>query len=337
MALERRLDLFVVDLAREITRVVEADGRGAEAVPGGVEIDRGRRVVGRPGGGHGYLALLAARAPVGHPGLLAVAADLDRRAATEARLPVPAVDGHAFRTAGQGGAARLVEVGLEERRRGVQQREAGVQVEGAHGRQRVHAAGPEHLALVDVADTGRDALIEEHLGRGGGLVAELRDALHRAGDVDGGVAEIGPEQATTGMRRQVTGAERLHHGGVEADGLEALHLDGGAHVAGALAPALPRPVQVPRPGHPHVGVQDDPVVPADLDVLAPAVHPLDDRAERGAGPGEAWRLEPGHHLLQQRSPQRRGRPVDRVTLGHAFEATRPGPGCNASLRRPGGI
>src|SRR5262245_41277385 len=95
MTLQRGHDLFLVDLTREVAGVVEAEGRRA-AVTGSEEIDRSRRVAGRPGRDGRHLALLARGTPVGDPRLLAVATDLDRRAAAEARLAVAPIDGHAL-------------------------------------------------------------------------------------------------------------------------------------------------------------------------------------------------------------------------------------------------
>jgi hypothetical protein len=124
------------------------------------------------------------------------------------------------------------------------------------------------------------------------------------------------------MVGEVLGLERLHDRSVEAHGLESLDLDDGPHAARALPPPLARSVQVPGAGHAHVGVEDGPVVPADLDVLAAAVDALDDGTDGGASALQAGGLEPGHDLLQQRGPERRGGPMDGVTLGHGSEVTR---------------
>ena len=193
------------------------------------------------------------------------------RAAPVARLAVAPVHRHALGAAGERRAGRLVEVGPEERAGRLPQRPPGVDVERGDRGQRVHAAGPQHLALVDVAHARGDALVQQQLGRRGRLVAELGDALHALGHVDVRVAQVRPERGPpAGVVGEVLGLEGLDHGGVEAHGLEALDLDDRPHAAGALAPPLARPVQVPRAGHPHVGVEDGAVVPADLDVLPAA-------------------------------------------------------------------
>ena len=125
VALERGHDVGRVDRSADVAGVVEHHGRRTAAVAGGDEVDRGRCVGPRPRRHERVLALLAQRAPVGHPGLLAVAADLDGRAAPVARLAVAAVHRHALGAAGERRAGRLVEVGPEERAGRLPQRPPG--------------------------------------------------------------------------------------------------------------------------------------------------------------------------------------------------------------------
>jgi len=61
-------------------------------------------------------------------------------------------------------------------------------------------------------------------------------------------------------------------------------------VVGTL-PVLAFAVEVPHPAHPHVGVQDDAVVPLDLEVLAVAL----DRLDEPPGGGRDPRLAPDLH------------------------------------------
>ena len=63
---------------------------------------------------------------------------------------------------------------------------------------------------------------------------------------------------------------------VEAHGLPLAHANGHHHLPLRPAPALTRVVEVPGTGHAHVGVQHDPVVPGELEVLAEALDLLDD-------------------------------------------------------------
>ena len=63
-------------------------------------------------------------------------------------------------------------------------------------------------------------------------------------------------------------------------------------------------------------MQDDPVVPLDLEMLAGGLDPHD----RATGPrhhtDQARGIEAHHLLVDERRPQRRSRAVDGVALGH---------------------
>ena len=190
MALEGRRYVSRVDGTAHVTGVVEGGRRRPATIARRVEVHRGGCVGTGPGRDLRRSALLAVRAPVGHPGLLAVAADVDGGAAAVARLAVAAVHRHPLRAAGQRRADRLVEVGLEEGRGGLEEAPAGLQVDGRDRGEGMHPAGPQHLPLVHVAHPRRHPLVEQELGGRGGLVAELGDPLHGRGDVEAGIAQV---------------------------------------------------------------------------------------------------------------------------------------------------
>ena len=136
--------------------------------------------------------------------------------------------------------------------------------------------------------------------------------------------------AQPGVAGGVGAAVRLDDGSVEAHGAPPVDLDERPQVVVRTLPALALAVEVPQPAHAHVGVQDDAVVPLDLEVLAVALDRLDHPPGPGRDPDEPRRLEPDHLLVDQRRPQRRGRPVDGVALRHCTAHGRsppPSGGC----------
>src|SRR5690606_12141186 len=120
---------------------------------------------------------LAAGAPVGAAGLLALAGHAAGGAAAAARLAAAAVDGEA---SGVGAALGVAEVGLELAGRGGPHPAAVLGGDVGQGPAGVEPHRPAGLGLVDVADPGRDALVEQRLaerragpGEGGGPLEDL--------------------------------------------------------------------------------------------------------------------------------------------------------------------
>jgi hypothetical protein len=280
--------------------------------PGQLLVDRRRDAV--------VAAPLARRAEVGRAGVHAHALRLDPPAAAVAQLAVAAVHREASRNRG-GDPPGVVEVGAQLAGRLGGEGHAVVRVELVDRRERAQAAGEQHLRLVDVADARGDPLIEQEVADGGTAVGVGLHPTHDLTEVGVGLAQVGAETPETGVAVAVELAERLDHGRVEADGDPVGHLDDHPGRVRALAPALARPVQVPRARHAHVGVQHDAVVPRHLEVLAVALDPLDDPALLRAGPGEARGVEAGRHLADERDAQRCCGPVDRVAFRHHSETT----------------
>ena len=108
--------------------------------------------------------------------------------------------------------------------------------------------------------------------------------LDAAAEVGVGAAQVRPEPAEAGVAAGVGRAVRLDDRGVEADRRPAVDLDQRPHLVVRPLPALAGAVEVPRPAHPHVRVQDDAVVPLDLEVLAVALHRSTVRPARGVMP-----------------------------------------------------
>jgi hypothetical protein len=182
----------------------------------------------------------------------------------------------------------------------------------------------EDLAAEHVAEPAEDPGVEQHLGDGGVGIVVGPQQLDAAIEVGVGPGEVGPEAAQPRVAGGVGAAVRLDEGGVEADGAPAVDLDERPQVVMRALPAVAIAVEVPRAAHPHVRVQDDAVVPFDLEVLAVALDGLDQPAGTGRDPDELGRLEADHLLVDQRRPQRGSRPVDGVALRHRpFTVGRP--------------
>ena len=97
------------------------------------------------------------------------------------------------------------------------------------------------------------------------------------------------------MERLGARLEQLDHGGVEADRDRARDLEHEARPTGRPAPALARPVAVPRAVHPEMRPQLEAVVEPDQQVLAERLDRGDRRARdpaRPAAPGPGRRPGP---------------------------------------------
>ena len=68
----------------------------------------------------------------------------------------------------------------------------GIVVDPGEGYARMHAAEKQHLALVDVADAGRDALIEQHVGDQAVGGTEQASARHQRGRLHRRAQEVRP-------------------------------------------------------------------------------------------------------------------------------------------------
>ena len=191
---------------------------------------------------------------------------------------------------------------------------------------RAELGRPEHLAAVDVADTAHDPLIEQHLGDAGGRFRVGQQQVDDLAEVGVGLAQVGPQPAHARMAAPIGLAIGLDGRGVEAHGDPVVDLDRRPHLRIGTTPVVAAPVQVPRAGHAHVGVEDEPVVPFDLEMLAVALDRLDDPAGLRNRADEPGRIEAKHRLAGERSSQGAGRSMDRVAFGHRTSMVRHAPG-----------
>ena len=105
---------------------------------------------------------------------------------------------------------------------------------------------PECLALVDVADAGADALLEQQLAD--------RPRLRKTGAPDHlvEVERLGENVRTQVLHRLAVVAHHLDDRSREQNRHRTIEVEHGPRPALGLPPALPGPVKMPGTGHPHV-------------------------------------------------------------------------------------
>ncbi len=188
--------------------------------------------------------------------------------------------------------------------------------EHRHGCQRMLSAGPQDLAAIHVADTTGDLLIEQRLGDRRIEIVVAAQRFDRGVEVRRVDAQIGAAAAEARMAMRVELAVRLDGTGTEAHCSEGIDSDADPHLRHRLAPAFAGAVEVPGAAEEQVGVQDQAVVPRDVELLASTLDQLDDPPVRGGGPVDVRCLERQHGPPNQGRSQGSGRAVNRFPLGH---------------------
>src|ERR1700674_649614 len=247
---------------------------------------------------HRWFAL-AARTVIGQAGLVSLGSDSNRRPAAGTWAPATAVDRVALarNRRDEGGAHQAAggQVKLAKPR--------VIELGGRHPG--VQPERPERLTLIDVADTGADPLLEQQLSEGGRL--RPARALDDGIQIEGIDQDIRPEvgYGCLGI------ANQLHDWRGEADRnhvIEAEHRGGPPF---RLAPALARPIHMPRPGHPHVRVERDPALEPHEEMLAVR---LDGFHPSTLESGDRYRAGIIDDLARDAPPQCGGRAPDRVAF-----------------------
>src|SRR5262245_51997765 len=255
---------------------------------------------------------LTRRAPERHAGELALGADSNPGPAARALTsgaPVhrgPAVAGKApVMTARQVGAHGVSSVHEELRQLLVG--------ELARRLPRIHALVPHRLAPVDVADAGGHLLVREQLADGGraARAGALEHAAH--------VPFIGQDVRAEVADLRLLVPDQLDDGRGEADRGRVRRLQQRLRLPLGTPPPLALSVHVPGASHAHMGVDGEPVVEADEEVLA-------DRLDLGDGAaGESLQRVGScdHDLLAFKggAQRRRGSP-DGVAFGHLRQSWR---------------
>lgn len=228
-------------------------------------------------------ARLAGGAPVGgaFAGAVALVGRADGGVASKAGTGRPAVHEQVVVAAACRVADRAVAVGFEEFLGERGQPGGEVLGEGADGDPGGDPEQEAELALVDIADTGEIALVQEGLAEGTGGVAQ------EVGEGPVGVPvraeQVGAEVADGVVF--VGGADQLQYGEAIADGRAVgVAQDRADLVCRAAAPALAVGVHLPGAVHPQVRVEGQAALDAGEEVLAAGRHLQDGTAgEVGRG------------------------------------------------------
>ncbi len=258
--------------------------------------------------------------------MLAHPATLDGVGTARAALHVAAVHGETTFDRRRRDALGVMQIRAQHPSCGVDHSDGVVFAERADRGVRAQLDRPEHLAPVDVADATHHALIEQHLGDAGARIGIREQQVDDLAEVGVGFAEIWPQAAHAGMSAPIGPAIGLDRRRVEAHRHPVVDLDRGSHLRVRTPPVVATPVEVPRPRHPHVGVEDEAVVPLDLEMLAVALDGLDDPSGLWDGADESGRIEAKHRLAGERCSQGAGRSMDRVAFGHQVTMVRHAPG-----------
>ncbi len=193
---------------------------------------------------------------------------------------------------------------------------------------RIQAKRPERLALIDVADPGADALLQEQLTQRGSFgLAGAADHLVNVKRID---QDVGSQ-----VRHWLSGVpNQLHDRRGEADRHDIIETQHSGDASLRLAPVLAHPVEVPGTGHPHVRVKRKSSFELHHQVFAVRFDRLDTPAFQSA---DRLRAGVGDHLAADAAPQDGGRSPDRVAFrqGRAAapaRARRPSASCRIQLR-----
>jgi hypothetical protein len=174
------------------------------------------------------------------------------------------------------------------------------------------------LAAIDVAQAGRCPLVDQPGAEGGCAEARLAQAAQRLLDIEAGSQQLGPQARELRMDGQRPGVEQLYRRRIEADAHDGGSFEHGHRPRRRAAPALTRPVAVPRAVHPEVRVQRQAAREADQQVLAARDdvlhHMSHDALQRGTAGTPA---RAAHPLPDQRRVKHVGNPGERVALRHA--------------------
>ena len=186
----------------------------------------------------------------------------------------------------------------------------------------MHAPRPADLRLEDVADAGRDALIEQRLAdrRLGG---DRGEAVEHGIDIGCVAAQIRSEAVErlgcAGRRTGAPFAAQLHNGRVEADRSGAVvDLKDDTRSVGGASPACSGAVHVPDAVQHHVRVQGRAVVEVHEQVLPARFHVghVGARRRRPEAARVATDFDARQRVAAQRGPEPLRPPVDGVAFGH---------------------
>ena len=186
-------------------------------------------------------------------------------------------------------------------------------------RERTDRAREQNLGLVDIADPGEDALVQQDVGDlAAGALTDTADRLD-AVEVIGKKVRTEPPQLV--VAPQVLDLQHLRDRDVEAHGNKVFGRHNDPHRSAGPLPALAGAIDVPAAIHPHVRSQQQTATEFHQDVFPRRTHPahqssrdpvivMDARQVRKHG------LEPDHRFARQRAIERPRRAKDGVSFRH---------------------
>ena len=142
-------------------------------------------------------------------------------------------------------------------------------------------------------------MVEQRLGDRGVEVGVAAQGIDRRIEIGGRRTQIGPGAPEAGMAMRIELAVGLDGSRPEARSREGVDGDADAHLGHRLAPAFTGAVQVPDATEQQIGVQDQAVVPHDVELLAVALDQLDDSPRRRYRAIEVGALERQHSSANQ--------------------------------------
>ena len=258
---------------------------------------------------------LATGAPIEHPTLHAHSHAVHRPGAARAALTVAAVHretSHFVRPR----RVAVTQLCAHQRCRSVHDADRIGLGQLADRGERADSRGPQGLAAIHVADAEHHSLIEQHFAQPSRGILVRQEKVDDEAEVGIGLCEVRSETSTSRVAPFVGSPVRLDVVRVEAHGDPVLVLDRHVHLFVRATPLLSLAVDVPRPGSAQVGVQDHPVVPLDLEMLAVRFDVFDGAARLWHRADESRRVEPGHRLATERRPQGAGSSMNGDFLRH---------------------
>lgn len=152
-------------------------------------------------------------------------------------------------------------------------------------------ACPQDLAAKYVADTTRHLLVEQGFGDQSIGLAVPTQGIDRCVQIGTRSAQVRATAAEAWMAMGVELSVGLDNSSTEAHGDEVVDSDADTQLRRWLAPRFACPVQIPCAAEEQIGVQDQTVIPDDVELLAVTFDELDHTSGGGGRTIETGCLE----------------------------------------------
>lgn len=255
---------------------------------------------------------LAARAPIGDPVCVTLAAAAHRRPATGTRPAGSSVD-LPRHPGGLETAAHLFLGRANDPRKLIVPRVCELAPWA-------HPGGEAGFALVDVPDAGQYGLVQKCVPK---LPCLIRPAQHRdrGPDVEVVAEEVRPERGDSPIHERVATSREREGGPSELNDVEVVGREDEPGRWLWAAPAGTSPVYVPGPLHPEMAMEDPVPFEAEQQMLSTCLggeQPLALQHADRAGEIRPWAWAPNltDGTSQERGPDSSGRSMYGISLGH---------------------